>query len=306
LRIAWVLFVVIFTAFMNLDGPFGLTKHYVSAVLLQRALFAVGAGLIITSTRIFIRIFYSRLRRFEFETVRVLEPLTEQQELPESAESNSQDTAGRTPTELDSCADNELSPSDSADSNLEYGDHGNLTILDSRVGTINIDDNKTASLLATLTRDYSNGNARLAVRYYLQGYRQASVSFILSMVFAAAGFVIVGIAVVGYIVQPTQWAGAVVTAVAGAMNEAVGVLFFRRADKGRELMMSLIDRLRDDREREVDFVSAIAMMNQVESDSLKDVLRVATVLNFTKSPVTLADLERLAKSQLPPTLDKDD
>ncbi|WP_167402538.1 TRADD-N-associated membrane domain-containing protein [Micromonospora viridifaciens] len=162
--------------------------------------------------------------------------------------------------------------------------------------TVNIDNGNTLSGLAELTRSQSDGNARLIIKYYAQGHRQASVSFTLSMIFAVAGFAIAVLAVVIYILKPSSLAGSVATAAVGAVTELVSVLFFRRADRGRDLMMELVDKLRDDREREARFIGALSVIEKVDSPAMKDALRAAAVLRFTESPVSAGDLATLASS----------
>ena len=138
--------------------------------------------------------------------------------------------------------------------------------------------------------------ARMVIKYYNQGHRQASVSFILSMTFAILGFIVVAVAVIGYVRNPDQLGTTVVTGVVGAINEVVSFLFFQRADKGRELMMGLVDRLRDDREKERQFAAAIGTIGQVENSGVRDALRAAVTLQFSGASTTLSDITTLAES----------
>jgi hypothetical protein len=162
---------------------------------------------------------------------------------------------------------------------------------------INVGNNDTSAMLATLARQYSDGNARLIIKYYAQGHRQASVSFILSMVFAVAGFVITAVAVVGYILRPGELTSTVVTGTSGAIAETVSVLFFRRADKGRDLMMGLVDKLLTDREQESKYIGAIALLDEVGNSRIKDALRAVTILGFTGSSISVDQLVTLANSE---------
>lgn len=162
--------------------------------------------------------------------------------------------------------------------------------------TVNIGSNGALTSLAELERNQSDGNARLVIKYYAQGHRQASVSFILSMVFAVAGFSIAAAAVLSYLINPTNVTGVVVTGTVGAVTELVSILFFRRADRGRDLMMKLVDRLRDDREKEGCFVKTIAMIEQVENPAMKDALRAMAALEFSGSSLTAKELSSVAQS----------
>jgi heme/copper-type cytochrome/quinol oxidase subunit 4 len=163
---------------------------------------------------------------------------------------------------------------------------------------VNFNGGMSATRLTEVLRENSDGQARLVIKYYTQGYSQASVSFALSMIFAIVGFVVVAIAVVGYIRNPEHLAGAVVTGVVGAVNEVVGFLFFKRADKGRELMMELVDRLRDDREKDRQFIGAMGILDQVDNSVIKDTLRSAILLQFSGATTSLSEIADLAESKV--------
>jgi Cyanobacterial TRADD-N associated 2-Transmembrane domain len=152
------------------------------------------------------------------------------------------------------------------------------------------------SRLTRKTSQYSDGKARMVIKYYNQGHRQASVSFILSMTFAILGFIVVAVAAIGYIRNPDQLGTTVVTGIVGAINEVVSFLFFQRADKGRELMMGLVDRLRDDREKERQFAAAIGTIGQVENSGVRDALRAAVTLQFSGASTKFSDITTLAES----------
>lgn len=138
----------------------------------------------------------------------------------------------------------------------------------------------------------------MVIKYYNQGHRQASVSFTLSMIFAILGFVVVAAAVVVYMRNPEQLGAAVVTGVVGAINEVISFLFFQRADKGRELMMRLVDRLRDDREKERQFAAAIGTIAHVEHPGVRDALRAAVTLRFSGASANLSDIIKMAESDV--------
>ena len=182
-------------------------------------------------------------------------------------------------------------PLASADSKVETGSQ--LVDHQPELGISGYDE---LSRLTRTTSQYSDGKARMVIKYYNQGHRQASVSFILSMTFAILGFIVVAVAVIGYVRNPDQLGTTVVTGVVGAINEVVSFLFFQRADKGRELMMGLVDRLRDDREKERQFAAAIGTIGQVENSGVRDALRAAVTLQFSGASTTLSDITTLAES----------
>jgi hypothetical protein len=161
---------------------------------------------------------------------------------------------------------------------------------------INVAGERASNEIADLVRQQSDGHARLVIKYYAQGHAQASISFFLSMTFAVVGFILIAIALVQVLQQPDQPVAAGATGFVGIVNEAVSFLFFRRADKGRDLMMRLIDKLRVDRESEMKFVAGLAAIEQVKSGGLQDALRAAAALAFTGSPLNLEHLAGLVTS----------
>lgn len=163
-------------------------------------------------------------------------------------------------------------------------------------GEIDVAGSRATSEIADVVRQQSDGHALLVVKYYAQGLTQASVSFVLSMTFSVIGFGLIAIAVIQGIIHPDQALPAGITAVAGIVNQGVASLFFRRADKARELMMQLIDKLRKDREGEMRFVAGLTQIEQVQASGLKDALRASAALAFTGSPMSLEHLASLVNS----------
>ncbi|MGW3961858.1 TRADD-N-associated membrane domain-containing protein [Amycolatopsis sp. NPDC005003] len=163
-------------------------------------------------------------------------------------------------------------------------------------GEIDVASSRATSEIADVVRQQSDGHALLVVKYYAQGLTQASVSFALSMTFSVIGFGLIAIAVIQGIVHPDHALPAGITAVAGIVNQGVASLFFRRADKGRELMMQLIDKLRKDRESEMRFVAGLTQIEQAQAEGLKDALRASAALAFTDSPMSLEHLANLVNS----------
>ncbi|MET9079706.1 hypothetical protein ABZX95_48355 [Streptomyces sp. NPDC004232] len=147
-----------------------------------------------------------------------------------------------------------------------------------------------AAGLADWTRAQNEGQARLITKYYAQGYSQARTSFILSVTFAILGFAILAVALIQALRQGTSTVSASTTGVVGIINEAVSVLFFTRADKARDTMMQMIDKLRSDYEQERKFIAGLAAIEQVSSVRIQDALRATTALAFTEAAVSLTDL----------------
>ncbi|GAA1937536.1 TRADD-N-associated membrane domain-containing protein [Amycolatopsis minnesotensis] len=137
------------------------------------------------------------------------------------------------------------------------------------------------------------------VKYYAHAHRQASISFMLSIAFAVIGFAIFAAAAVSYLRNPDQVGGAIIATVAGAVNEAIGFLFFQRADKARDLMVTMIDRLRTDREADRQFVSALGVIDQIENPAVQDSLRAAIATQYAGcSSTSLSDIAALAESKV--------
>ncbi|MEU6646201.1 hypothetical protein ABZ863_27155 [Saccharomonospora sp. NPDC046836] len=100
-------------------------------------------------------------------------------------------------------------------------DHADQSAHQSVVVNVASSQNTSTEQLAETLHQYSDGNARLIVKYYTHAHRQASISFMLGIAFAVIGFAIFGAAAVSYLRNPDQVGGAIVAAVAGA----VGFLF---------------------------------------------------------------------------------
>lgn len=156
-------------------------------------------------------------------------------------------------------------------------------------------DKESAEAIADVVRRHSEAHTRLIIKYYAQGYQQALVTFIASLIFAVVGFGIVIWACIYLFRHPQQPEPAAISAATGLVTQAVGYLFFRRADKARTLMTQLIDKLREDRDQEVRFIAGIASIPAIETSSLRDAVKVAAVSSLLKVPYSISDLEALAR-----------
>ncbi|WP_427921502.1 TRADD-N-associated membrane domain-containing protein [Streptomyces sp. cg40] len=145
--------------------------------------------------------------------------------------------------------------------------------------------------LTRLAIAHSDGHARLILKYYAQGYSQANLGFISSLGFAVIGFfAILASALSLWFLGAKSAVPISITGFSGAISGAVSFLFFRRADKGRELMMGLIDKLRLDREKELNTLRSLEQMEKFDKGILPDALRAAAALQFMNSSITLEQL----------------
>lgn len=156
------------------------------------------------------------------------------------------------------------------------------------------DDSESAEAIAEVVRQHSDGHTRLIVKYYAQGYQQALATFVASLVFAVAGFGVVVWACVYLFQHPDEPEPAGVLGAVGLVNQAIGYLFFRRADKARELMIRLIDKLREDRDREIHFIAGLASAAAIKTTSLRDAVKVATATALLGVSIPVTELELLA------------
>lgn len=134
--------------------------------------------------------------------------------------------------------------------------------------------------LIRLTQRQSDGNARIVTRYYAQGHIQASSTFIISMIVALIGFALAVTAIYGYISNPDDVTGPIVTGAVSAVTEVVGFLFFRRADAARQLMIELIDRLRTDRADEQKAINSLILVDEIRDTCLQDAVRAALIIQL--------------------------
>lgn len=184
-------------------------------------------------------------------------------------------------------------PTPGRDSGLASAEQGERDLVNNIF--VNFGDEKeSAEALAEVVRHQSDGHTRLIVKYYAQGYQQALVTFIASLTFAIAGFGVVIWACVYLFQHPSEPEPAAISGAAGLVTQAVGYLFFRRADKARELMTKLIDKLREDRDREMRFIAGLASASAIRSASLRDAVKVATATSLLGIALPVSELETLA------------
>lgn len=211
-----------FTAALSLPILFFVTGIYPELSTLEAIPFAIGASLASISLPFFVSLIKSSLRAGALaaeyrianlagasRAARVL--LSELDDYQESV--NGEDPAVSAP--LSSGRDEAASTSTTDDDYRHTETHSGGNI------TVNFFNNRDSSQLAELVCEQSEGNAGLIIKYYTQGHRQASLTFILSMMAATAGFVIAAVAVISLIRNPHDVTTAVVTAVVSAVIDRI-------------------------------------------------------------------------------------
>ncbi|MET8703021.1 hypothetical protein ABZW10_29780 [Kitasatospora sp. NPDC004723] len=157
--------------------------------------------------------------------------------------------------------------------------------------------------IAELEQLRSDNSAVLITKYYTQGYLQSQRAFALSMSSAVVGFGLMAVGVVLFYRDPDHLAPGTVSAVAGVVSNTVSVLFFRQADRARDMMISMIDKLRLDREQDARMRSGLASVELIESADLKDTLRSWVALGLLASPPSAGQVPGLpvpGASGIPP------
>ncbi|MFE7191814.1 hypothetical protein [Kitasatospora sp. NPDC057541] len=157
--------------------------------------------------------------------------------------------------------------------------------------------------IAELEQLRSDNSAVLITKYYTQGYLQSQRAFALSMSSAVVGFGLMAVGVVLFYRDPDHLAPGTVSAVAGVVSNTVSVLFFRQADRARDMMISMIDKLRLDREQDARMRSGLASVELIESADLKDTLRSWVALGLLAPPSSAGQVPGLpvpGASGIPP------
>jgi hypothetical protein len=149
----------------------------------------------------------------------------------------------------------------------------------------------TRSAEASFISEESERFTRLLVEYYAHGLSQARRSSAASLVSSAlgAGVLLVGVVIV--VVRSGTGAGqygSVVVTLAGAVTNAVGVLFHRQANRALQHIESQTRNLRQDMKSDRDAHDAVVLLQDVDDARLQDQLRAALVLRLTGA--TLPDV----------------
>lgn len=156
-------------------------------------------------------------------------------------------------------------------------------------------DSEASAALAEVASRQADGHARLIVKYYAQGHQQAFVTFVSSVVFGIAGFGVVIAACIYLLTHPKDPEPAAISGAVGLVTQGVSYLFFRRADGARSVMLKLIDKLRDDREKETRFIAGLMAGEGIGSVVLRDAVRAATAIQYSGSSYTPEQLSLIAQ-----------
>jgi hypothetical protein len=116
-------------------------------------------------------------------------------------------------------------------------------------------------------------------RYHDQSLRQSTYSFWFSLIFAAAGFSLITVAVLQTDTDVT--AKTTLSMISGVVIESVSALFFVQSNKARQLMITFFDKLRADRKLE----EALRMASDLPDQVLRSRLQVVLALNFAETNV---------------------
>ncbi|MEV4508909.1 hypothetical protein AB0K00_08120 [Dactylosporangium sp. NPDC049525] len=170
---------------------------------------------------------------------------------------------------------------------------------------VNIVTNTASESLSEVAKRDSESHTRLVVKYYAQGHQQAFITFLASVTFATVGFIVILGAAIFLLMNPNQPEPAALTGAVGLINQGISYLFFRRADKARATMLQLIDKLREDREKEIRFIAGVVASDSIVAPSLRDAVRAATAVqsfgsNFTPEQLQLiASVANTAQQHIP-------
>jgi hypothetical protein len=119
----------------------------------------------------------------------------------------------------------------------------------------------------------------LLKQYHDTGLQQSTVSFYISLVFAAIGFVVI---ILSWVTADkdlslSQQGRALLAAFSGVVMDTVAALFIVQSNKARALMADFFDRLRSDRKLDQAVAMATELSDQDISSRLKAVLALRLV-----------------------------
>jgi hypothetical protein len=113
--------------------------------------------------------------------------------------------------------------------------------------------------------------------YYAVGLVQAQLSFRLSLIAAGVGFALILYATWTAISpKDVDLTRAVIPLVAGTVSEAVAALFFSQSNRTREMMLALLDRLREDSRR----IDAIRLGSEISDKSMRARVQASMALAY--------------------------
>lgn len=148
----------------------------------------------------------------------------------------------------------------------------------------------------TPTASASEEAVDLLRKYHAETLSQSKISFLVSLLFASLGFVIIGSAV--FSTQQDKAVGeqsrAWIALVASLIVESVSALFFVQARRAQDQLLGFFDRLRSDRRLE----ESLGLISSIEDDQLKGRIQasVALMLLSDSAPTSIAEVRLLVAS----------
>lgn len=121
--------------------------------------------------------------------------------------------------------------------------------------------------------------------YHNQGLAQSRVSFWFSLVLATAGFAVIVVATYNFATDQSS-ASTPLPFIAGAITEAVSVLFFAQSNQARRLMQNFFSTLSEDQRRE----EALNLADSVDDPILRSAVKAAIAMQLIDSKVSPAIL----------------
>jgi hypothetical protein len=170
---------------------------------------------------------------------------------------------------VDHATGTEESRSTDAEAVEAAADHGQLDVdvIAAKVVDVVHDD------VIAMARDAVPEASVHADEYHAEGLAQSKLAFIVSLVFASLGFVLIATAVIAVLLGAQVGAG-VITLVSGSVVEAVASLFFVQSNRARTTMVEFFDRLRVDRSLEESLKLADAITDPLIRSRVQTLLAV--------------------------------
>jgi hypothetical protein len=119
---------------------------------------------------------------------------------------------------------------------------------------------------------------KILAKYSAQGLAQSQISFMVSIIFASLGFLVIlgGVGVAIFANKST--ATAVIPVISGAVVDAVAGLFFTVNSRTQKVMVDFFDKLRSDRRVE----DAMEIASKLPDSVMGSKLQALLALNFTQ------------------------
>lgn len=126
--------------------------------------------------------------------------------------------------------------------------------------------------------------ALLLIEYYAFGLVQAKRNLAASLTASALGVVVlVGGVILALVRDQSEPTASIVTSLAGVLTTGIGTLFHRQASQALRHMEAQSRWMRQDMKAERDQRQAVALLRDVEDESLRARLRAGLILKFAKA-----------------------